>query len=107
MGIIYEDIKRAKGYGRLSEEDRDKRNFSMESDSISSQRTFIEQFCEERNINCTGYYYDDGITGLTFERDGWNDLLRDIENGLIDCVITKDLSRLGRDHSETGYYIER
>lgn len=107
MGVIYEDIKRAKGYGRLSEEDRDKRNFSMESDSIASQRTFIEQFCDERHINCTGYYYDDGITGLTFEREGWNELLRDIENCLIDCVITKDLSRLGRDHSETGYYIER
>ena len=107
MNRIYEDIKKAKGYGRLSDEDRDKRNFSMESNSISSQRTIIEQFCDEKNIINTGYYYDDGITGQTFERDGWNQLIRDIEAGLVDCVITKDLSRLGRDHTETGYYIEK
>ena len=107
MNRIYEDIKKAKGYGRLSDEDRDKRNFSMESNSISSQRTIIDQFCDEKNIVNTGYYYDDGITGQTFERDGWNQLIRDIEAGLVDCVITKDLSRLGRDHTETGYYIEK
>lgn len=107
MSRTYDDIKNAMGYGRLSDEDRDKRNFSMESNSIISQRTFIEQFCNERNINCSHYFYDDGITGLTFERDGWNNLLHEIETGKVDCVITKDLSRLGRDHSETGYYIER
>lgn len=108
MSRIYEDIKFPRGYGRLSDEDKDKKNFSMESDSISSQRTFIQQFCDERGIKYNDqYYYDDGITGQTFEREGWNQLIKDIESGLVDCVITKDLSRLGRDHSETGYYIER
>lgn len=80
----------------------------MESDSISSQRTYILQFCHDHNIKyLSDGYYDDGITGQTFERDGWNKLLKEIELGKIDCVITKDLSRLGRDHSETGYYIEK
>lgn len=107
MSRIYEDIKKAKGYGRLSLEDREKKNFSLESDSIISQKVFIQQYVDEKNIKYDGYYYDDGITGLTFERDGWNQLLKDIDKGLVDCIITKDLSRLGRDHTETGYYIEK
>lgn len=108
MERIYEDIKNCKPYGRLSDEDRNKKGFSMESDSIASQRTYILQFCKDHNIkHSDDGYYDDGITGQTFERDGWNNLLKEIELGKIDCVITKDLSRLGRDHSETGYYIEK
>jgi len=103
----YEDIKNAVGYERLSDEDREKRGFSLESESISSQKLLIEQFCDNHNISMTDNFYDDGITGQTFERDGWNQLVNDIKNGKIDCVITKDLSRLGRDHTETGYYIEK
>ena len=103
MQRTYEDVVNADGYGRISLEDRDKKNFSMESDSIASQKGLIEQFCVEHGISLKNYLYDDGITGQTFERDGWNDLLKEIEAGRINCVITKDLSRLGRDHSETGY----
>lgn len=107
MSRVYEDIKCAAQYERLSDEDREKRGFSIESDSITSQKLLIEQFCNDRNINLVSNFYDDGITGLTFERDGWNELLKEIKAGRVDCVITKDLSRLGRDHSETGYYIEK
>ncbi len=108
MNRSYDDIKNAVDYCRLSIEDKDKKNFSMESESISSQRELILQFCEKKNIiHSTKGYYDDGITGQTFERENFQRMIKDIENGLIDCVITKDLSRLGRDHSETGYYIER
>ena len=107
MQRTYEDVVNADGYGRISLEDRDKKNFSMESDSISSQKTYIEQFCKEHGIQLKDYLFDDGITGQTFAREGWEDLLKEIENGRINCVITKDLSRLGRDHSETGYYIEK
>lgn len=107
MARTYEDIIKANGYGRLSEEDTNKRNFSLESDSITSQRTLIQQFCNEHKIELNNYLFDDGITGQTFEREGWDNLLKDIEAGKINCVITKDLSRLGRDHSETGYYIEK
>lgn len=108
MERSYSKIKNACPYGRLSLEDRDKKNFSMESDSISSQRTYILQFCNDKEINTIhDGYYDDGITGLTFDRENFRKMIRDIELGLIDCVIIKDLSRLGRDHSETGYYIEK
>ena len=107
MNRIYEDIKNAAQYERLSDEDREKRGFSIESDSITSQKLLIEQFCNDKRINLVSDFYDDGITGLTFERDGWNELLKEIKAGRVDCVITKDLSRLGRDHSETGYYIEK
>ncbi len=104
----YDDIKNAADYERLSLEDKDKKNFSMESESISSQRELIEQFCERHKIaHKNNGYFDDGITGQTFDRENFQRMIRDIENGLIDCVITKDLSRLGRDHSETGYYIEK
>ena len=104
----YDDIENAMPYGRLSLEDRDKKNFSIESDSIVSQRNFILQFCNDKKIkHKSDGYYDDGITGLTFDRENWKKLLEEIEKGLVDCVITKDLSRLGRDHSETGYYVEK
>lgn len=102
----YGEIKSAAKYGRLSQEDRDKKNFS-ESDSISSQRDLINQFCKEKGIKSQFEFFDDGITGLTFERENWQLLIKEIESGNVDCVITKDLSRLGRDHSETGYYIEK
>lgn len=108
MNRSYDDIKNAADYGRISQEDKEKKNFSMESESISSQRELILQFCEKNNISHkTNGYYDDGITGQTFERENFQQMIKDIENGLIDCVITKDLSRLGRDHTETGFYIER
>lgn len=107
MNRIYEDIKYAVGYERLSDEDKEKNGFSIESESIVSQKLLIEQFCEGHGINLSKDYFDDGITGQTFERDGWNQLVDAIKKGEVDCVITKDLSRLGRDHSETGYYIEK
>ena len=108
MERSYDKILYACPYGRLSLEDKDKKNFSIESNSIASQRTYIIQFCEDKNINrIHDGYFDDGITGLTFERENFQKMIRDIQMGLIDCVIIKDLSRLGRDHSETGYYIEK
>ena len=51
-------------------------------------------------------FIDDGITGTTFNRKGFRELLENIENGNINTVITKDVSRMGRDYVKTGYYIE-
>ena len=70
-------------------------------------RWYIGMELYAKIIELNNYLFDDGITGQTFEREGWDNLLKDIEAGKINCVITKDLSRLGRDHSETGYYIEK
>lgn len=108
MNRSYDDIENAEPYGRLSDEDRDKGGSTFESNSIGSQRDLILQYCKEKNIKTRNDgYFDDGITGQTFDREEFQRLIRDIEKGLVDCVITKDLSRLGRDHSETGYYIEK
>lgn len=60
----------------------------------------------ENKLTLIKEYVDDGISGTTFDRHGFNEMLQDIENGTINMVITKDLSRLGRDYIKTGHYIE-
>lgn len=92
----------AAGYERLSKED-DKND---QSSSIKSQRMIIDSFANFNKINLKKHYFDDGYTGSNFNRPGFQELIRDIEAGLINCVIVKDLSRLGRELYETGSYIE-
>ena len=89
-------------YIRLSREDGDK----QESESIGNQRNIISRFIKENDLNCVSEYVDDGVSGTTFDRPGFNRMIEDIENGKINMIITKDLSRLGRDYIKTGYYIE-
>jgi len=89
-------------YERLSKED-DRRD---ESSSIESQKMIIESFAKFNNLKIMRHYCDDGFTGSNFNRPGFEELKRDIEDGLINCVIVKDLSRLGRELYETGSYIE-
>ena len=89
-------------YIRLSREDGDK----QESESIGNQRKIIERYINEQNLTLVDEYVDDGISGTTFDRKNFNRMINDIENGKINMVITKDLSRLGRDYIKTGYYIE-
>ena len=89
-------------YIRLSREDGDK----QESESISNQRKILQRYVKEKNLNCVKEYVDDGVSGTTFDRPGFCKMLQDIENQDINMVITKDLSRLGRDYIKTGFYIE-
>ena len=89
-------------YIRLSREDGDK----QESESIGNQRKILQRYVKENNLNFVKEYVDDGISGTTFDRPSFNELLQDIENQNINMVITKDLSRLGRDYIKTGFYIE-
>ena len=86
----------------MSREDGDK----QESESIGNQRKIIERYIEENNLTLIDEYVDDGVSGTTFDRPQFNRLITDIENQKINMVITKDLSRLGRDYIKTGYYIE-
>ena len=65
-----------------------------------------ERYIQENNLTLVDEYVDDGISGTTFDRKDFNRMLNDIENGKINMVVTKDLSRLGRDYIKTGYYIE-
>ena len=89
-------------YIRLSREDGDK----QESESIGNQRKILQRYITENNLILVKEYVDDGISGTTFDRPKFNEMLQDIEIGVIDMVITKDLSRLGRDYIKTGFYIE-
>lgn len=66
----------------------------------------MQRYVKESNLTLIKEYVDDGISGTTFDRPGFNEMLQDIEKGKINMVITKDLSRLGRDYIKTGHYIE-
>lgn len=95
---------RAVKYLRLSEQDGDK----QESESIENQRDIIDNFISNNeDLKDVGEYIDDGYTGGNFNRPDFKRMIQDIEDGKIDCIITKDLSRFGRDHIDTGYYLER
>lgn len=89
-------------YCRLS---RDDGNDSI-SMSIENQRDSLKEYVERNNWNLIDIYVDDGFTGTNFNRPSFNRLINDIEAKRINCVITKDLSRLGRNYLQTGYYTE-
>ena len=91
-------------YIRLSKEDEDKKE---ESGSVTNQRSLIEGFIKENKLNLINTYIDDGVSGTTFDRPSFNKMINDIKNKKINMVITKDLSRLGRDYIQTGYYLEK
>lgn len=93
-------------YLRLSQEDLKKGKQVDESSSISSQRMIINSFAKYYNLEIIKEYIDDGYSGGNFDRPAFKNLIRDIELGRINCVITKDLSRLGREIYATGTYIE-
>lgn len=95
-------------YIRLSQEDNDNGQDKLESNSITSQKTLLNEFIEEHDdLIVYDTYVDDGYTGTDFERPAFQRLLDDMRNGNIDCVLVKDLSRLGRNYIEVGNYIEQ
>ena len=94
---------RAAIYVRLSVEDK-----QSGTASIETQQLIIAQFLERNpDIGVYHTYIDNGATGTNFRRPGFQQMLLDIEAGLVNCVIVKDLSRLGRNTIDTGYYIEQ
>ncbi len=90
-------------YARLSLEDWEKQN--EYSESIENQIDLIKAYCQKENIILSDTYIDDGYSGGNFDRPGFLRLKQDIEDGLIDTVITKDFSRLGRNFLELSHYI--
>ena len=94
-------------YIRLSKEDVDK-GFD-ESESITNQKSLLTEYVEKLGweYELVDIYIDPGYTGTNFNRPDFQRMIRDIENGKVNMVITKDLSRLGRDYIETGEYIEK
>ena len=98
------DVYNADIYLRLSREDGDKE----ESDSITNQKELILEFLKSRkDIRVHAIRADDGYSGVNFDRPAFQQMLEDIKNGKVNCVITKDLSRFGRNHIEVGKYIEK
>jgi len=90
-------------YIRLSREDGDKE----ESSSVTNQREILKRYVsEQENFFIVKEYVDDGYTGTNFDRPGFKRMIEDIEEGIIDTVITKDLSRLGRERLGVGHYTE-
>jgi len=96
-------LVRCGSYSRLSKEDMLRKD---ESSSISSQKMIINSFAKFNNLEIVEEYVDDGYSGGNFNRPAFQRMIQDIESGLINCVITKDLSRLGRELYKTGDYIE-
>ena len=93
---------RAAIYCRLSKDD----DLQGESASIANQRDMLEKFCEKQGWEVAAVYQDDGFTGLNMERPDLKRMLKAIERKQINLVITKDLSRLGRNYLQTGQLIE-
>lgn len=89
-------------YCRLSRDDE----IDGESNSISNQKKLLKRITEEYGYSHTEIYIDDGITGWTFDRPGFKSMEQDIIDGKIDAVFVKDMSRLGRNYLQCGYYTE-
>lgn len=90
-------------YCRLS---RDDHNGSLESMSIANQRQVLTDYVNEKGWKLEECYIDDGWTGTNFNRPDFKRMIHDAEIGRINCIVTKDLSRLGRNYVEAGYYTE-
>lgn len=97
------------GYLRLSKEDEDVAGSeTLQSNSIENQKEYIEDYIQSKpEIKIVDFYIDDGYSGVNFDRPDFQRMLQDIKDKKINCVIVKDLSRLGRNYIEVGKYIER
>ena len=88
------------GYIWLSVRDKDS------SGSIENQRLMIEEWGHQHQTPISHYYIDNGFSGKRFDRPAFHQMIQDILAGTIECIIVKDLSRLGRDYITVGYYLE-
>lgn len=89
-------------YGRLSDDD----GVDMESNSISNQRTILQDYAKKNGYLHPVFFYDDGVSGTTFERPGFKEMEALVEAGKVSTIIVKDLSRFGRNYLEVGRYLE-
>ena len=89
-------------YGRLSQED----DLKGDSNSILNQQMLMEKYARDNGFTNAKFLYDDGYSGTNFNRPAWNELLALIEKDEVETLIVKDLSRLGRDYLQVGYYTE-
>lgn len=101
---LAKDLYHAAIYLRISRDDEDK----TESDSIQNQRELLKSFIEKHpEIELEREFVDDGYSGTNFDRPGFQKMMEMVQRKSIDCIIVKDLSRLGRNYIETGKYIDQ
>ena len=89
-------------YARLSQEDA----LDGESNSIANQKKILLKYAEDNGFPNPTFFIDDGVSGVTFDRPGWNEMICLAEVGKVKTVIVKDMSRMGRDYLKVGYYTE-
>ena len=89
-------------YERLSKDDE----LQGESNSITNQKNYLEEYAQAKGLTNIRHYTDDGFSGVTFNRPGFQKMIADVEAGLIDTICVKDMSRLGRNYLKVGYYTE-
>ncbi len=89
-------------YARLSQEDA----LDGESNSIANQRKILLKYATDNGFPNPTFFIDAGVSGVTFDRPGWNEMIRLAEAGKVQTVIVKDMSRMGRDYLKVGYYTE-
>ena len=89
-------------YERLSRDDE----AAGDSNSIVNQKILLESYAAQHGFGNIRHYIDDGWSGGTFDRPDWKRMIADIEAGKVGCVIAKDMSRIGRDYLQTGFYTE-
>ena len=100
--MITSNQKKTALYCRLSQDD----NTENESNSIQNQKMILQRYVSDHHFPNPCFYVDDGYSGASFQRPGFQQMMADMENGEIGIIITKDLSRLGRNQLHTGLYIE-
>ena len=89
-------------YARLSQEDA----LDGESNSIANQKKILLKYATDNGFPNPTFFIDDGVSGVMFDRPGWNEMIRLSEAGKVQTVIVKDMSRMGRDYLKVGYYTE-
>jgi site-specific DNA recombinase len=96
------DTKITPLYERLSRDDGD----DKESNSISTQKTMLEDYAKKHGLPNPTHFTDDGISGTRFDREGFMAMMKEVEAGRVECIVVKDMSRLGRDYLKVGQIME-
>ena len=101
FNILNDEIWKVAIYARLSREDEKDDKYNGQSESIENQIKYLKSIVNKKGWRLVDIYKDDGYTGTNFDRPDFKRMLTDIDEKKINLVITKDLSRLGRDYIET------
>ena len=89
-------------YERLSRDDE----LQGESNSITNQKHLLEDYARKNGFSNIRHFTDDGVSGTTFDREGFQAMVAEVEAGNVGAVIVKDMSRFGRDYLKVGFYTE-